>query len=197
MKSYNQKIEIAKLRYEVIADRRLDIPKVKDILNEKIIAFTLDFTIFDAIHCLNQFRISSAPVINLKNEVIGYLSDTDCIKSITNTFYFDANMGLSIGSIMTNNIEFAQQGWDIFELEVFFESKGLRSAPVIDENNHLVGIVTRRDILMTLMNCNDDREIYKELIKNPIELNSRERIRMIVDRYEELKYFKQGSTSSH
>lgn len=165
-------------------ERKLETPKVRDILNRKVIALTPDFTIFEAIQALNKYRISTAPVVNSQNEVIGYLSESDCIKSVTNSLYYDQNIGQNIETIMTRNIAFAEEDWDIFELEVFFETKCLRSVPVVDSENHLVGVVTRRDVLTALVKCTDQRENYKELIKTPIELNTKERVRIIIERYE-------------
>jgi predicted transcriptional regulator len=164
-------------------DRKLEVPKVKDMLRLDIIAFTSDFTIFDAIHSLNKFRISSAPVINYQNEVIGYLSEGDCIKSVTSTLYYDVNMSQTIDTIMTQKVAYADQDWDIFELEFFFDSNHLLSAPIVDDENHLVGIVTRSDILLALVKCSEGREDYKHKIKNPVELNTREKIRWIIDLY--------------
>lgn len=167
----------------MIMDRNLETPYVRDILCEKIIAFFPDFTSFDAISTFNKFRISSAPVINLKNEVIGYLSESDCIKSVSNSLYYDESRGQCIDKIMSRKIFYAQLNWDIFELEIFFISKNLRSAPVVDLNGHLVGIVTRREALMALEKCSQGREKYKREIKRPVEINARERIKMIVDAY--------------
>ena len=165
------------------SDRKLETPIVRDILNKKVIALTPDFTIFDAIQALNKYRISAAPVVNAQNEVIGYLSEGVCIKSVTNTLYYDQSMGQNIDTIMTKKVAYAEEGWDIFELEVFLDSRCLRSVPVVDSENHLVGVVTRRDVLIALVECADGRESYKNLIKTPVELNTQERIKMIIESY--------------
>lgn len=170
-------------RRHVTSDRKLETPKVRDILNKKVIALTPDFTILDAIQALNKYRISTAPVVNALNEVIGYLSEGDCIKSVTNSLYYDQSMGKNIDTIMSTKVAYAEEEWDIFELEVFFESRCLRSVPVVDSENHLVGVVTRRDVLIALVECADGRETYKKLIKTPVELNTQERISIIIERY--------------
>tara|TARA_R110002072_G_scaffold64203_1_gene159152 strand:+ start:130673 stop:131170 length:498 start_codon:yes stop_codon:yes gene_type:complete len=163
-------------------DRKLETPKVKDILIKKVIAFRPDFTSFDAIRSFNESRISTAPVVNDQNEVIGYLSESDCIRCLSNCLFFDESRYRTIDLIMSKKVAIAESQWDIFELENFFVTNHLRSAPVVDSENHLVGIVTRRDALIALQKCMEEREEYKKDIKTPVELNMKERIKMIVDR---------------
>jgi len=83
---------------------------------------------------------------------------------------------------MSKKVAIAENDWDMIELESFFISNHLRSAPVVDSENHLLGIVTRRDALKALQNCMEGREDYKREIKTPVELNMKERIKMIVGR---------------
>ncbi len=163
-------------------DRKLDIPKVKDILVTKVVAFKPSFTSFDAIRNFNKFRISSAPVVNDNNEVVGYLSESDCIKCLSNCLFYDEARNRTIDLIMVKKVALAEINWDLFELESFFLSHHLRSAPVVDSDNHLVGIVTRRDALLALEKCFDERQEYKREIKSPIELNMKERIKMLIER---------------
>lgn len=162
-------------------ERKLEIPKVKDILIEKVIAFKPEFTTVDATKWFNEYRISTAPVVNDQNEVIGYLSESDCIKCLSNCLYFDESRNRTIDLIMSKDVSMAEGEWDVFELEDFFVSNHLRSAPVIDSKNHLIGIVTRRDVLMALEKCMEGRQEYKKDIKTPVELDMRERIKIIVN----------------
>lgn len=67
--------------------RGLEVPKVQDILTKKVIAFRPDFSTLDAIKGFNQFRISSAPVVNESNEVVGFLSEGDSIKCLGNCLF--------------------------------------------------------------------------------------------------------------
>jgi predicted transcriptional regulator len=163
-------------------DRKLETPKVKDILVKKVIAFRPDFTSIDAIKCFIEYKISTAPVVNENNEVIGYLSESDCIKCLSNCLFYDETRNRTIDLIMSKEVAVAEGTWDIFKLETFFVSNHLRSAPVVDSGNHLVGIVTRKDALLALEKCMQERQEYKSEIKTPIELNMRERIKMIVNR---------------
>jgi predicted transcriptional regulator len=158
---------------------------VKDILINKVFALKPDFSSFDAIKFFNKNKISSAPVVNESNEVIGYLSESDCIKDLSNSLFYDETSSRAICHIMSNKVAIAECEWGIFELESFFVANHLRSAPVVDSKNHLVGIITRSDALVALEKCLEKRQEYKSEIKNPVELNMREQVRMIVNLHKE------------
>jgi predicted transcriptional regulator len=162
-------------------NRGLNIPKVKDILTTKIVALQPHFSIVDVIKIFNEYRISSAPVINDNNEVIGYLSESDSIKSLGNSLFFDEQRNQTIDLIMSQDVFPANPEWDIFELDNFFLSKAIRSAPVVDTHNHLVGVITRRDALKALEKIVTDRADYKRQIKEPIQLSESQRIKVIIN----------------
>ena len=164
-------------------DRKLEIPRVKDILTKKVIAFKKDFTVFESIEIFNKYRISSAPVVNEQNEVVGYLSEGDCIRCMSNCLFYDERRGQAISNIMSEDVLAANGDWDIFELESFFIKNNLKSAPVVDSDKHLNGIVTRRDAMISLEKSIKDREDYKVNQKKPVELNMQERIKVIMINY--------------
>lgn len=111
--------------------KKIDTPKVKDILTKRVIGLRPEFTSLDAIRIFNKYRISSAPVINERRRVIGYLSEGDCMKCISNSLFYDESRGCTIDLIMRREVSVAEIEWNVFELEGFFISKDLRSAPVL------------------------------------------------------------------
>lgn len=157
-------------------DRGLELPKVKDILVTKAVALREEFTTMDAVAAFNKYRISSAPVLNEKDEVVGFFSEGDLIKCLGNCLFYDEKKWESVSNLMTTEVKSASPEWDIFELENFFMKNHLRSAPVLDSHAHLVGIVTRRDALVALEKIAEEREGYREKVKKPVELNLREKV---------------------
>lgn len=166
-------------------DRGLDVPMVKDILIKNVIAFSSESSPLDAIRGFNKYKISSAPVINDKQEVIGFLSESDTIRCISNCLFYDEKRNPLVETIMSKEIFKANPEWDVFELENFFVSKHIRTAPVVDSENHLVGIVTRRDALHALEKVLHVREEYKKEIKTPVELNLQDKLKMAIKSIEE------------
>lgn len=163
------------------------VPRVNDIYRKKVFTFQADLKIFDAIRKFTLLNLSSAPVIDKDNKVVGYLSESDCIKYLSNCLYFDEPLDRTIETFMSRCICKVNIDWDIFELEDFFIKNKLKSAPILDSNNCLIGIVSRGDILIALEKYLKEREAYKLLYNVPLELqinlDLRQRTKYIIDNY--------------
>ncbi|MBT3980372.1 MAG: CBS domain-containing protein [Bacteriovoracaceae bacterium] len=161
-------------------DRKMEFLKVSDIFERKVIALKADSFVFDAVSILNEFRIASAPIVDDDHKVVGFISESDCIKSMGNCLFYDDAKDTRVESIMTCKVRTANINWDIFELETFFIENHLRAAPVVDSENNLLGIVSRRDILKGIQNLLSQRIEYKRKIKTPVELNLTQKVKMKV-----------------
>ena len=62
---------------------------VSDYMTKKLITFKPDDSLDDVIHLLIAHKISGGPVVNEKNELIGIISETDCIKHISESKYYN------------------------------------------------------------------------------------------------------------
>jgi DeoR family transcriptional regulator, catabolite repression regulator len=163
-------------------NRNLTTPKVGEIMSQQVIVMNTNSTVFDAVKTFNANRISAAPVLNDQHQVVGFLSESDCIQDMANRLFYDENKPSTIDRLMSTEVEFANVDWDIYKLEDFFLIKRLKCAPVTDSAGNLVGMVTRRDILKRLEDLMKGRDDYKGEIKRPFELNTQERIKILLNR---------------
>ncbi len=125
-----------------------DIPvRVRDYMSTKLITFKLDQKIEDAIDALIKYRISGGPVVNEKNEVIGIISEGDCIKHISESRYYNMPMeNNTIEKHMMKEVETIDGDMNIFDAaNKFLESKH-RRFPIV-ENGKLIGQISQKDIL--------------------------------------------------
>lgn len=125
-----------------------DVPlKVKDYMTRKLITFKPGQSIEEVMDTLIKFRISGGPVVNEKNELIGIISEGDCIKQLSESRYY--NMPLDNNSIenhMVKNVETIDGNMNVFDAaNKFLESKR-RRFPIV-ENGKLVGQISQKDIL--------------------------------------------------
>ena len=125
-----------------------DIPvKVRDYMSTKLITFKANQRIEVVIDALIKYRISGAPVVNDKNELVGVISEGDCIKHISESRYY--NMPLedkTIADRMVKNVDTIDGDMNIFDAaNKFLESKH-RRFPII-EKGKLVGQISQKDIL--------------------------------------------------
>jgi CBS domain-containing protein len=125
-----------------------DIPvTVRDYMSTKLITFKSSERIEKVIDGLIKHRISGAPVVNEKNELIGVISEGDCIKHISESRYYNMPMeNNTVEKHMVKNVETIDANMNIFDAaNKFLESKR-RRFPIV-ENGKLVGQISQKDIL--------------------------------------------------
>jgi CBS domain-containing protein len=125
-----------------------DIPlRVRDYMSTKLITFKSSERIENVIDGLIKHRISGAPVVNDKNELIGVISEGDCIKHISDSRYYNMPLENStVEKLMVKNVETIDGNMNIFDAaNKFLESKR-RRFPIV-ENGKLVGQISQKDIL--------------------------------------------------
>lgn len=60
---------------------------VSDYMTKKLITFRPDQNVTEVMQTLIKKRISGGPVVNEKNELLGIISEGDCIKQISENRY--------------------------------------------------------------------------------------------------------------
>jgi len=157
---------------------RYKAPHVKDIMTTKIIAFHPEHNVVDVLKAFNEHRITAAPVVDKENNLIGFVSEKNCMENLVNFIFYEGLGVGSVESIMHQEVHSIGSDTDIFELEEFLRQKDLRHIPVTDKDNHLVGVVSRRDVLLALEKILHDMVEYKEQIKKHVELTPMEKVKM-------------------
>lgn len=125
-----------------------DVPlKVRDYMSVKLISFKPEDKIECVIDALIKHRISGGPVVNSQNELIGIISEGDCIKQLSDSRYHNLPMTHNtVEKCMVRNVETIDGNMNIFDAaNKFLESKR-RRFPIV-ENGKLVGQISQKDIL--------------------------------------------------
>lgn len=120
---------------------------VSDFMTKDLITFRADQTIFQAIDILIKHRITGGPVVNENNELIGVLSEGDCLKEVVKGKYDNMPMlsGM-VGDHMTKNVTTIPPEMNVFEAAQLFLSKRIRRFPVVKDGK-LVGQISQRDVM--------------------------------------------------
>ena len=125
-----------------------DIPfKVSDFMTTKLITFRPEQSVEVVIDSLINNKISGGPVVNDKNELVGIISEGDCIKHISESRYY--NMPLEDDKIekrMVKNVETIDGNMNIFDAANKFLKDKRRRFPIV-EDGKLVGQISQKDIL--------------------------------------------------
>ena len=117
--------------------------KVSDYMTTKLITFTPDQTIESVMQAIIKHRISGGPVVNERNELIGIISEGDCIKQISESRYYNMPMqDQTIEKHMASNVETIDGNMNIFDAANKFLEAKRRRFPIV-ENGKLVGQISQ------------------------------------------------------
>ena len=121
------------------------IPLVRDVMATDLVLLREDMDIYEAIRMLLRKKISGASVVNSDHELVGVISEKDCLRLFANAAY---NMlpGGDVGHYMAKEVKTIGPDEDIFAAASIFLSKPFRRLPVL-EHGKLIGQISRRDVL--------------------------------------------------
>lgn len=121
--------------------------RVSDYMTKKLITFNPDQTIESVIAALIKHRISGGPVVNDKYELIGMISEGDCVRHISESRYHNSPMQMmKVKDRMIADVETIDGNMNIFDAANKFLNAHRRRFPIV-ENGKLVGQISQMDIL--------------------------------------------------
>ncbi|MBT8269884.1 MAG: CBS domain-containing protein [Flavobacteriaceae bacterium] len=121
--------------------------QVRDYMTTKLITFKPDQSVEHVIDTLIKHRISGGPVVNEKNELIGIISEGDCIKQIHDSRYYNMPMNTNmVDKHMHKDVETIEADMNIFDACTKFLNSKRRRFPIV-ENGKLIGQISQKDIL--------------------------------------------------
>lgn len=132
----------------------------RDIMSHKPVALRSDDSITEAIRVLLRKDISGVPVVDEAGELVGILSERDCLRVIAVGEYnaADHERLRSVAEFMTPPRYTVTAEVGIYSLADFFLTHHERRLPVV-EGNRLVGLVSRRDVLRGIQKMIRDRQL--------------------------------------
>jgi len=121
---------------------------VKDYMSAHLISFDPDMDILTAIGQLIEKRISGAPVVDKQGNLVGMLSEKDCMRVALQASYH-GEVGGTVREYMDNQVHTVSADASIPDVAAMFLAQPFRRYPVIHDNR-LVGQISRRDVLRAL-----------------------------------------------
>ena len=116
----------------------------------QLITFNPETDIMVAIKTILRKKISGAPVLNKKGDMIGIISEKDCLRLLLEGPY-DLSPGGNgtVGDFMSSNVKTISADSSVVDAAYEFAFTNYRRMPVV-ENGKLVGQISRRDILKAI-----------------------------------------------
>jgi predicted transcriptional regulator len=124
-----------------------DIP-VKNYMSQYVLTFTPEQEVLEAAKMLADRGIHSAPVMDNIGNLVGVLSDTDCMAVAIKVGYEPDFKGL-VKEYMSANVVTVEANESVLKIAEKFLKERYRRYPVM-EDNRMIGQVDRLDVLRAL-----------------------------------------------
>ena len=125
---------------------------VSDIMTHQLIVFKPEDTIHEVMAAFIKHRISGGPVVNEEGQLVGVISEADCMKEISDSRYFNMPiLDKSVSYFMTKEVDTIESNMSVFDAAALFSKSSRRRYPVM-EGKRLVGQVSRKDIVIAALN---------------------------------------------
>jgi len=120
---------------------------VINYMAKDLVTFKPDDEIGEVISKLNDYQISGAPVLNERKELIGIISEQDCLRVILDSVYHNQPVSKHlVKDYMQKDIISVSYDADVVDVANMFLKHRFRRFPVV-KDGILKGQVSKRDIL--------------------------------------------------
>ena len=121
--------------------------KVSDYMTTNLITFSPDQSVMEVMNILIKKRISGGPVVNEKHELVGVISEGDCMKQISHSRYYNQPMeDVKVKEHMATNVETIDGDMNVFDAADRFLNSRRRRFPILKDGK-LVGQISQKDVL--------------------------------------------------
>lgn len=152
---------------------------VNDVMTTAVVAVKKGASYKEMAVLLRKYRVSAFPVVDDDQKVIGIVSEADLLAKealnadrggvITAMLHhkeLEKAEGVIAGDLMTRNVVTVRPDDTVEQAARLMYHLQVKRLPVVDAGGHLVGIVSRTDLLTVF--DRPDREIRAEIVENVI-----------------------------
>ncbi len=120
---------------------------VSDYMTRNLTTFKPDDSVLQVMELLIKNKISGGPVVNEKNQLLGIISEGDCMKQLSESRYYNHPMeDKKVKDHMITNVDTIDGSMNVLDAAQKFLDSHHRRFPII-ENGKLVGQISQRDVL--------------------------------------------------
>ncbi len=129
--------------------------RVRDFMANRYATVKPEHSLAAAVRVILEYHQSAAPVVDDQQQLIGLLSEADCMRATLVEGYFNEGVAL-VKDQMTIDAEFVSADDELASVSEVFLKNNRRMMPVVDAGV-LVGILSRKDILNALVQKLDNQ----------------------------------------
>lgn len=128
---------------------RPGVTVASQIMKKPVITLGTDTSITEAWELFTQKRFRHVPILNEEGKLVGILSDRKLLKEAVEIR--DQNPNIQVKDVMVSHVLTATPYTDIADIARTFIEEHIGCVPIVEKNGDVVGMVTRSDILRTIV----------------------------------------------
>ncbi len=115
-----------------------------------------DAIIADSLKLMAENKIGGIPVTDSENKLIGIVTNRD--------LRFEKNLSKNVKEVMTSkNLITANEDVNLKKAEAILQKHKIEKLPVVDKDNHLIGLITFKDIIKVKQHPNSCKDEFGRL----------------------------------
>lgn len=134
-------------------------------------------TVQDALKMMAEYHIGGIPVVDGENHLVGIVTNRD--------LRFERHMDRLVDDVMTKeNLVTTHQQTDLANAAQILQENKIEKLPVVDGDNHLIGLITYKDITKAKNKpnaCKDDKGRLRVAAGVGVTVDTLERAQALVD----------------
>ena len=134
-------------------------------------------TVGDALALMHEYHIGGIPVVDEENHLVGIVTNRD--------LRFERNMDKTVDEVMTTeNLVTTHQKTDLVAAAQILQENKIEKLPVVDAGNHLIGLITYKDITKAKDKpnaCKDDKGRLRVAAGVGVTVDTLDRAQALVD----------------
>jgi CBS domain-containing protein len=119
---------------------------LRDYMQTNPVKVHVNDQLMDAMQVIIDNKISGVCVVDGDANLVGILSELDCLRAVLSAIYNDSGIGIVRDHMATDNLVVAHPNEDIVDVAQDMLTKNKRRRPVV-EDGKLIGQITCRQLL--------------------------------------------------
>ena len=124
--------------------------RAREFMTRDVTCVTPDMDVMEAMKLLVDHSISGAPVVDERGNLVGVLTERDCLTTVVQSSYHGSSFGGPVADFMSTAPKTIDADTSLLDVAQQLVQTKFRRFPVM-QNNRVVGLISRRDVLRALV----------------------------------------------
>jgi CBS domain-containing protein len=153
---------------------------VREVMTRQAVTVTRHTSVKEALALLERHRITAAPVLDRAGRIEGVVSEADLIRDLLepdprtherpSVDEWHARPQ-AVGDVMTTHPVTVSPNNDMAAAVDLMTTLGIKSVPVVDHDHHVVGMLSRSDVVRVLARSDDEIESRVDAVLSDVGLD--------------------------